>query len=184
MKSYTVKEMMVPLDEYATVSEDADLLEAIIALLKAQKAFDPKRYWHRAILVLDEHGHIAGKLSQHDVLMALEPNYKKLEQEEMGALHRFGLSDMFIKYTMEEYSFWDKPLNNLCKKAINRNVKEIMYTPKKGEFIDENETMNKAIHKLIIGKHHSLLVTRSGKISGILRLTDVFEKVADVLSEC
>jgi len=184
MKSYRVNEMMVPLAEYATVSEDANLLEAVMALDRAQAVFDQARYRHRAILVLDQNGHIAGKVSQHDVLIALEQNYKDLLKKEKGALNRFGLSNMFIKYAMKEYDLWDKPLDHLCKKAIQRNVKEFMYTPTEGEFIDENETMNNAVHKLIIGNHHSLLVTQNGKIAGILRLTDVFETITNALKEC
>ena len=184
MKSYIVKEMMVPLAEYATVSEDANLLEAVMALDRAQAGFNQTGYRHRAILVLDQSGHIAGKLSQHDVLMALELNYKKIVEKEKGALDRFGLSNMFIKYAMKEYNLWNKPLDHLCKKAIQRNVKEFMYTPTEGEFIDENETMNNAVHKLIIGKHHSLLVTQRGKIAGVLRLSDVFEKITDALKQC
>ena len=107
MESYRVKEMMIPLAEYATVSEDANLLEAVMALARAQAGFGQTGYKHRAILVLDQNGHIAGKVSQHDVLIALELNYKKLAEKRNGALHRFGLSDMFIKYTMKEYNLWD-----------------------------------------------------------------------------
>ena len=63
-------------------------------------------------------------------------------------------------------------------------VKEIMYTPTEGEFIDENETLNNAVHKLIIGRHNSLLVTQKGKIAGVLRLSDVFETITDALKKC
>ncbi len=184
MESKIVKEMMIPLTEYATVTEDANLLETVMALDRAQAGFDQTSYRHRAILVLDKKGHIVGKVSQHDILIALELNYKKIEANEKGALSRFGLSNMFIKYTMKEYNLWDKPLDHLCKKATQRNVKEFMYTPTEAEFIDENETMNNAVHKLIIGKHHSLLVTQSGKIAGVLRLSDVFERITDALKEC
>lgn len=123
MKSYRVKEMMVPLAEYTTVSEDANLLEAVMALDRAKAGFDQTGYRHRAILVLDQSGHIAGKVSQHDILIALELNYKKIVEKEKGALDRFGLSNMFIKYAMKEYNLWDKPLDRLCKKAIQKNVK-------------------------------------------------------------
>jgi CBS domain-containing protein len=184
MKSYSVKEMMIPLAEYATVFKDANLLEAVMALDRAQAGFDQTGYRHRAILVLDQNSDIVGKVSQHDVLIALEQNYKTLLEKEKGALNRFGLSNMFVKYAMKEYNLWDKPLDHLCKKAVQRNVGEFMYTPTEGEFIDENETLNNAVHKLIIGKHHSLLVTRRGKIAGVLRLSDVFETITDVLKEC
>lgn len=184
MKSKRVKEMMVPLAEYATVSTDANLHDAVMALEKAQAEYNQTGYKHRAILVLDRNDHVVGKISQHDIVMALELNYKKLQENEKGALSRFGLSNMFIMYTMKEYNLWDKPLDHLCKKSMQRNVKEIMYTPTEGEFIDENETMNNAVHKLVIGKHHSLLVTQKGKITGILRLSDVFKNITDLIKEC
>ena len=67
-----VKELMVPLSEYATVYEDATLPESIHALEDAQAAFDQKRYPHRAILVYGKNDQIVGKLSQHDVISAME----------------------------------------------------------------------------------------------------------------
>ena len=56
MKSYSVKDLMVPLSEYATVTQDATLYEAVLALEEAQEKFEDKhtRYRHRAILVLDK----------------------------------------------------------------------------------------------------------------------------------
>lgn len=47
----------------------------MIELEKSQKRFDDERYRHRAILVLDNSGNVVGKLSQLDVLKALEPRY-------------------------------------------------------------------------------------------------------------
>jgi hypothetical protein len=46
MESSRVKEIMIPLAEYATVSEDANLLEAVMALDRAQAGFDQSRYLH------------------------------------------------------------------------------------------------------------------------------------------
>jgi CBS domain-containing protein len=189
MKSYKVKDLMVPLSEYAVVQDDATLLDAVEALEKAQQAFDKERYRHRAVLVFDRNNHIVGKVSQHDVIRALEPNYKKLEESGHGheSLHRFGFSDKYIKSTMDQFSLWEKALENLCEKASQLIVKEIMYAPAEGEFVEENTTLDDAIHRLIIGHHHSLLVTSSRDIRepvGILRLTDVFEFVRNTLREC
>jgi CBS domain-containing protein len=184
MKSKTVKEFMVPIEEYATVGEDATLIDAVMALEKAQMEFDQARYRHRAILVLDKSNHVIGKISQHDVIKALEPHYQKFSQRDQGALNRFGLSDFFLKAAMNEYSFWDKPLQNLCEKAIGQKVRDFMYMPAKGEFVEENATMDEAIHRLVIGKHHSLLATRGKEIVGVLRLVDVFEMVFNELKRC
>ena len=40
MKSYSVKELMVPLSEYATVTENATLYDAVLALEEAQENFE------------------------------------------------------------------------------------------------------------------------------------------------
>ena len=71
MKTITVIDLMVPLKEYATVLQDANLAEAVSALEKAQLAFDPAKHKHRAILVLDEKNKVVGKLGMFDILMAL-----------------------------------------------------------------------------------------------------------------
>ena len=174
-KSSTLKGIMVPLEEYATVSEDANILEAIKALEDAQKAFDPKRYRHRAVLVTDKQNRVVGKLSQHDIIQALEPRYKETKAHKKGALDHLGFGSKFIEAVSLQYSQWDKPLQNLYKKAFEQKVKSFMYKPTEGEYINVSASMDETIHQLIIGKHHSLLVTDDAAIVGVVRLTDVFE---------
>jgi CBS domain-containing protein len=171
----TVKGLMVPLAEYATVFEDANILEAINALEESQKAFDQNRYRHRAVLVLNNEKLVVGKLSQHDIIQALEPKYKELKERKKSALDHLGFGRKFIESVSQQYSSWDKPLQNLYKKALEQKVKSFMYKPSEGEYIHVSATMNEAIHKLIVGKHHSLLVTNDSEIVGVVRLTDIFE---------
>ena len=76
-----------------------------------------------------------------------------------------------------QYNMWDRPLQNLYKKALEQKVKSFMHTPTEGEYIEASATINETIHRLIIGKHHSLLVTNGPDIVGIVRLTDVFELI-------
>ena len=181
MKNTIVKEIMVPLAEYATVSEDATLLEAIHALEEAQAAFDQKRYPHRAILVYDKNDRIVGKLSQHDVISALEPKYRKVA--ELKGMARFGISPKLANSMFEQYKFWGTPLSDLCQSAVKLKVGGIMYNPSEAEYIKEDDSMDEAIHRLYAGQHQSLLVTRDGDIVGILRLTDVFATVCEALKE-
>ena len=184
MKSYTVNELMVPLSEYATVSEDATLYEAVLALEKAQENFEDKhtRYRHRAILILDKNGKVVGKLSQMDLLKALEPKYQSMI--EGRGPQRFGFTKQFMKSMLQEYHLFADPLEDICRKAGEKNVKEFMYTPSEGEYVTENATLGEAIHQLIMGHHQSLLVTRDEKIVGILRLTDVFAAIFHKMKEC
>lgn len=44
MGEYRVKELMVPLSEYATVPVGSTLFDAVLALEKAQEEFDRTKY--------------------------------------------------------------------------------------------------------------------------------------------
>lgn len=184
MKNYSISELMVPLSEYATVSEDATLLEAVMELERAQESFEDKhtRYRHRAILVLDDNGHVIGKISQLDVLRALEPKYDEMLDRQGTA--RFGFTKRFMSSMMEDYHLFDSPLEDICRKTTGQNVKKYMYQPTEGEYIADDASLADAIHLFVIGHHQSLLVTHGGKIEGILRQTDVFAAVFHMMKEC
>jgi len=181
MKTISVKDLIVPLDEYATVCEDASLADAILALERAQQDFDHTKYRHRAILVLDAKGQPIGKLGQLDALRALEPKYKKIQGEHTGGSFRH-FSRMFLKSMLENYSLFDGSLEELKEKAAKINVKEFMHNLSTDECIDENAFLDEAVHTLIMGHHQSLLVSRGKTIIGILRLTDVFSAVFHTLA--
>jgi CBS domain-containing protein len=184
MKSNIVKNMMVSISEYATVSEEATLYETVMALEKAQQEWDRTRYPQRAVLVYDKTRRIVGKVSQFDVIRALEPKYSELEDQ--ISLSRFGYSPLKMRSLLKEYNLWNKPLNDICRKAAQLKVKTFMYAPTEGEFVDENATLDEAIHQLIMGRHQSLLVTRGKEkeIVGILRKTDVFSEIAAAVKSC
>jgi len=181
MKSILVKDLMVPLSEYATVDEDATLSEAIDALEKAHEQFDQTKYRHRAILVCEKKtGKVIGKISQLDVIRSLEPKYDLFVEEKsfprVGMSH-FGFSPKFMKGILDQYQLWYEPLKDICEKAGKQKVKEIMHTLTAGEYVKENANLGEAIHQLIMGHHQSLLVTKDEDIVGILRLTDVFKEI-------
>jgi CBS domain-containing protein len=182
MKIKTVKELMVPLSEYTTVSEDTTLYEAVKALEETQENFDQTRYRHRAILITDKNNHIVGKVSQLDMIKALEPKYRGIENKK--SLSRFGYSQDFLQSIMDQHQLWQETVTDTCKKASKILVKTFMYTPTEGEYIKEGASMDAAVHQLIMGHHHSLLVTRGKEIVGILRLTDVFKETCDLIHEC
>ncbi len=182
MEQGTVKDIMVPLSEYATVSENASMYEAVMALEQSQENYDRTQYTHRAVLVYDSQRRIVGKVSQMDVLRGLEPKYKDLA--EVKSITHSGFSVEFIQSIMESQSLWVDPLDHICRKAAVVKVKEIMYTPEEGEYVKEDATLTEAIHQLIMGRHQSLLVTRDGEVVGILRLSDAFAAVCDMIKAC
>ena len=103
MEDMRVKDLMVPIEEYATVSEDATLFEAVMALETAQEALDLKKYkyLHRAVLAYDKNKKIVGKLSQFDALRALEPKY--VDMGDLRSITRAGFSPDFLKEMIEKH---------------------------------------------------------------------------------
>ncbi len=179
MRTITVRELMVPLEEYATVSETATLREAILALEKAQMTLDPSRHKHRAILVLDESGKVVSKITMKHILIALEPNYGKVEGT--GVLERSGFSPDLIRSMLENNALWTEPLQFFSERAAKLKVGDLIHAPSEDEYIDENATLGEAIHQMIVYPYLSLLVTAGDKVLGILRLSDVFTKVCDII---
>lgn len=184
MKTITAKDIMVPLDEYATVSHRASLLEAIRALENPRKKHGDEPYRHISVLVLNDKGKVIGKVSQTDIMKAMEPNYKKIGNDLI--LSRFGFSAAFVKAMQNEFKLWERPLKELCVAAEKVKVKEVMYTPADHQRVSENDTLDTAMHQIVIGQHHSLLVTdnKGKQIVGILRATDVFNSLCKLLNQC
>jgi len=183
MKTRKVKDLMVRLEEYATVGEDANLYAAVLALEEAQKKFRQDRYKHRAILVLDKGKHVVGKLSQLDVIKGLEGGYKKMG--DFKGISHTGFSTEFIKSMVDKYDLWQKPLEDICRRSPHIKVRDVMHTPTEGEYVPQEASLDQALHQLVVGHHQSLLVTKDGKeIVGILRLTDVFQEVCEMMKAC
>jgi len=175
-----VKDLMISLSEYATVSRDATILEALAALSKAQMGLDNNRYHHRAVLALDTNGVVVGKLSHWAIIRSLEP--KLLCEKDVQSLARAGLKADFIQRRTSNLSWFTGDLSRMCRDAANIGVCDAMIPIDSG--IDENSPITEAVHLLVMTHDYSTMVTRHGEVIGILRLADVFEEVADIIRCC
>lgn len=178
MATAKILELMISLSDYAIVHEDSTLYDAVIALEQAHLRYTSRRYAHRAVLVQNSDGVIVGKLSQRDIIRGLEPGYSEITDSKLA---HFGFSASFIKSIVKSQGLWQKPLDNLAEKGSRIRAKDVMYTPAEGEYVDQDASLNEAIHQLIMGNHQSLLVTSGGRVTGVLRLTDVFSEIAALI---
>lgn len=181
MKNYCVKDLMVPISEYATVPEEATLFESVLALEKAQEQFQQSRYSHRAVLILDKNKRVIGKLSQMGFLCALEPSDANLDQ--IRKFKRFGFTRKAVALQQEEYLKKSPPILDVYSTAAKLKVTDFMQRPTEGEYVDENTSLDMALHQLTAGSNLSLLVTRGADIVGVLRLADVFAAVFHAMKE-
>ena len=181
METKLVKDLMVPLDKYGVVSQDDTIHDAILKFEEAMKNRDRGRQPFRAVLVTDEKNNVVGKLGQFAFLKALEPHHTVLS--DMSKLSSSGASEEFISSVSEDYQFFRGDLSLLCSRAGHTKVKEVMHPAT--ESIDENVSLSEAITKIVKWETLSVLVTRKGKVIGLLRLDDVCQEVAEwIKSSC
>ncbi|MDX9857786.1 MAG: CBS domain-containing protein [candidate division Zixibacteria bacterium] len=174
MDDKLVKDVMVPLDACAVVSEDASFAEIFRALDRAQKNLPPGRHPYQTVLVTDRRRRVVGKIGQLAMLRALEPKYTMLAG--LDAVPGAGVNEQFLLSIMDHYEFFQDRLSDLCRAALNIPAKSIMHPV--SENIDENMSLNEAIHKLITWEALSVPVNREGDIVGLLRLPDLFAELS------
>jgi len=180
MKTKTVKELMVPVSDYATVSKYATLKEALAALENKTKRHGDAPYRHRSLVVVDENQYVVGRVSQIDIMRALEPKYNELGDARW--MERAQLSKRMLTTIREQFQLWDQPVEAMAKTMETVKVADIMQVPSEGEFVLETDTLNITMHRIVMGRHHSLLVATKDKvIVGILRSTDVFNALYDMI---
>ncbi len=192
MRDIRVKELMVPLSDYATVDENATMFEAVSALEQARAKFDPKKLRHRAILVTDANQRVVGRIGYLDFLESLEPKYREIEDllltmnKTIESKYNLGVAvtPEMIHSQIQTHSLWEKPLNDLCGKAANSHAKDFMYILKEADYISSDATLDQAIHQFILIKVQSLLVKNGDDTVGILRLSDVVETIFGLVKNC
>lgn len=166
--------MMIPRDSFPVVRENATLLEALEVLETAQQSLPEGRQPYRAVLVVNSEGEITGKIGQLAFLKALEPKYAALG--DLDQLARAGVSDEAQSLMMEHFRFFQDDIKDLCRMARMVLAKDAMHPLI--ESVEENASLNDALHQIVFYQTLSVLVTRQGKIVGILRLSDLFEEIA------
>lgn len=182
MEATKVKHLMVPLSRYATVSQEASLYDAVVALDEARKRFDHEYDRHRAILVLDADKSILGKVDLWDILKGIEPKFKELGYPR--EITDRECSDQFSGSMVRTYGLWSESLKEVCSNAANIGVREIMHVPTEVEYIDGDSPLEEAMHRLLAGNLQSLLVMWKGEAAGILRLSDVLREVVQRIKAC
>jgi len=182
MKTQSLKELMVPLEEYATVDQEATLLDAVGALEQSWQKVRAGKFKHRAVLVLDKAGYVVGKISHWDLLRAMEPKYSGIG--DFDRLTHFGLNPAFMKSMVDKEQLWNDPWEFMCSRTANLLVKDVMRPLGTDDFIDENDTLAHAVHLLVMGRKLSVLVRRGDRVVGILRIVDICDTVCEMLKSC
>jgi len=180
MKDKVVKDIMVTLSEYAVVDEDVTLKEALEMLRGCKSNLPQGHHPHRAVLVENKSGAIVGKLGHHGFLQALDEKYQILESVKEFSRSEVRKSDIFK--TMDELGFWEDKLPRIKEKASTTKIKDVMERVE--EHIEEESSLSEALHLMIQWEVLSLIVTNGNTITGVIRLSDLFEAITCYILDC
>ncbi|WP_316899514.1 CBS domain-containing protein [Pseudodesulfovibrio indicus] len=167
-----IKDLMIPVGDYLTLGIEATLGDAAETLRKGG---------HRDILVVDGNGAFAGVLTMMDIITALEPNYKKLFKKDLDSDI---LSNRYVAEQFKEFNLWSDTLTNICARGVGISVKDAMHIPADNHYIDEEDSIETGLHMFMVGTPQPLIVRSNGKVSGLLRMSDVFNELIGRMHTC
>lgn len=181
MDTSTIQNLMRPVDQFPRISDQAYFHEAIGALEEAQKNFQAGKAKQRILLVENQDGVIVGKLSPMDVVRGLEPRYDKIDS--LADDIRFGLPQI-VQSMKDDYRLWQEPLADLCRKAGEIKVASMLNSPGPTQAVKISDSMNNAFHLFATTRHDSLYVMDGDNIVGLLRFSDVYAAIREVVKSC
>ncbi len=157
-----VKDLMIPLEDYDSISSDKSVRDAYELMAKTG---------HHAILVLDKNNEPIGQLSYRDALIALEPKYTP---------GRWGDSwltpEAFKNYPV---FYYEGEFSGQCKAQLKKSVKEIMSSFPVS--IEEDATLAEAVHVMVAKNIGRMPVVSGDRFKGMIRLVEIFDEIKKVV---
>jgi CBS domain-containing protein len=176
-----VKDLLVPIRDYAVVNEDRPLSEAINALRKVYCQIEMGKCTeagHRNILVLNSQNKLVGILDFRTILRVLSPEIAGGLSDRLQAL---GVLAAFAEAGTEELDESRMSFNARVIKNSDIKVKQVML--KIRGTIREEDDLLKALNLMYGNKVTVLPVYKNEELVGVLRESDLFLTVADITTK-
>jgi CheY-like chemotaxis protein len=167
-----VGDIMIPVEEYTSISVDSTVKEAIEALKKSYESFlstgKVMECGHRSVLVFDKKGRLAGMLSILDLINGLRPAYLTAPKPSMADALRY--SPMF----------WSGLFTTQSKALVGKKVGDLMSEPPLT--IEEEANLMEVSELMVTERARRAAVTRKGKVVGVVREQELFFEIARIVS--
>lgn len=176
-----IKDRMIPIERYATVSPDATLKEAAISLRTSHCELETGMCTEagpRTVFVIDENDKLVGILDFNSIIGTLIPEIAGGLSAKLQAL---GVSIAFAQ--ADSASLDESQLGFQARVIKNAKIKVADIMLKTRGTIDADVSLMDGLKKMYRNKITKLPVYEGGKLVGVLRDTDLFLAVTDVLEE-
>ncbi|NLI81844.1 MAG: CBS domain-containing protein [Deltaproteobacteria bacterium] len=176
-----VKDIMVPLSNYASVGADKSLRDAVLSLRREYCQIEEGKCTeagHRSVLILDDAGRLVGVMDFRSILRVLIPEVAGGLTSYLGAL---GVSVAFAQADAAELDESRASFRARVLKNAEVRVTDVMLKVK-GTITDETDLLEalKLMHR---NKISMLPVYHGEKLVGVVRDSDLFLAVSDIFRE-
>ena len=182
-----VKDIMCPIEEYEFVGLETSLCD-VLSILKnnhQQVQAGARDSFHKTMFVKDAAGKIVGKLSAYDLTKGLVPEPAKkhsLSRSFYSVLSSRALEVADEVHEMQQRFKWlHSTFSELIRQESHKKVKDIMSPVH--PLLVESDSINKAIYVMFSEEIRQPLVTRDGKIVGVVRLLEIFAELLEILGD-
>ena len=168
-----VQEVMIPVEQYPSVRDNATLREAIAKIEEAQLEVERRKSLPRVLLVFDEINVLVGTVRRRDIMRGLEPKYllsKPLEYKKK-------LFDIDVDPNLAELSY-DRVVRGIREQA-DRPVSDVMNPIE--AILDADDHVMKAVQAMVALDVNLIPVLQDGQLVGVVRSVDVFHDLAQLL---
>ncbi len=175
-----VSDLLVPIRDYAVTNQDSPLSEAILALRKVYCQIEVGKCTeagHRNILVLDSTKRLVGILDFRTILKVLIPEIAG------GLTQRFESIGVSVAFAQADSPELDESRLNFQSRVIKNadtRVKHVML--KIRGVIQAQDDLLAALKLMYANKITVLPVYDNGDLIGVLRESDLFLTVADIVN--
>jgi CBS-domain-containing membrane protein len=176
-----VKDMMVPIDDYAVTTVDKTLKEAVPKLMKIYCQVETGKCTeagHRTSLVLDGQGKLVGILDFKSILKVLIP---EIAGGISGKLQALGISIAFSEVDAHHMDSSHHGFSSRVRQNAQTKVGDIMLKIRGS--ISADDRFIDALKMIYRNKVTVLPVFEGDKLVGVLRDSDLFLAAANVLME-
>jgi predicted transcriptional regulator len=168
-----VKDVMIPVEQYPSVRDNATLRDAIAKIEEAQLEVDLRKSLPRVLLVFDEIDVLVGTVRRRDIMRGLEPKYLLSQPLE----YRRKLFDIEVDPNLSELSY-DRMIRGIREQA-SRQVSDVMRPI--DAILDADDHVMKAIQEMVVQDINLIPVLQEGELVGVVRSVDVFHYLAQLL---
>jgi CBS domain-containing protein len=173
VKSPTLRELMIPIDEYPSVQDTDTLGDAVRVIESAQLEVELRKSLPRYVLAFDGIGVLVGYVRRRDLLRGLEPRFLVTKPLE----YRGKPFDIAIDPNLAELPY-DRMAKGIREQS-KRRVSEVMRPIE--AILEADDHVMKAVSTMVSLDVSLIPVVDEGALVGVVRSVDVFHELAKLL---